>query len=319
MKKLIAVALLACGWGAAEAKVTLPEILSDNMVLQQQTDVRLWGWAAPNGSITVKPSWSDKVYRAQADGEGRWILSVATPAADYTARSIEISDGEPVVLKNILIGEVWFCSGQSNMQMPVGKVFRRGWSAENCEEEVRNATDPQIRYAFQRLVPSQIDRLPARYSQAQGWVKCSPDVAHYFSAAAYFFGRKLRQDLKVPIGLVNASWGGTRIEPWISEEGYKQAGLDHEAGQIDRQLIAVFLLPDIGLHQILGVLAIQGAAALRDVHHAKGIVKEIIKQIFSKNAGQHKSFLHSNLLCSLRRGFLFFAPLFGTTTLYHDF
>ena len=92
-----------------------------------------------------------------------------------------------------------------------------------------------------------------------------------------------------------------------------------EAGQIDRQLIAVFLLPDIGLHQILGVLAIQGAAALRDVHHAKGIVKEIIKQIFSKNAGQHKSFLHSNLLCSLRRGFLFFAPLFGTPTLYHDF
>ena len=131
MKKLIAVALLACGWGAAEAKVTLPEILSDNMVLQQQTDVRLWGWAAPNGNITVKPSWSDKVYRTQADGEGRWILSVATPAADYTARSIEISDGEPVVLKNILIGEVWFCSGQSNMEMPLAGF-------DNCPIEGAN-------------------------------------------------------------------------------------------------------------------------------------------------------------------------------------
>ena len=112
------------------------------------------------------------------------------------------------------------------MQMPIGKVFRRGWSAQNCEQEVADANYPEIRYAFQRLVPSHNAELPAQYSPKlpKGWVKCSPATAPEFSATAYFFGRKLHQDLKVPIGLINASWGGTLIQPWISNAGYETFG-----------------------------------------------------------------------------------------------
>ena len=217
----------------AVADLKVDPVFSSNMVLQQEKPIAFFGTADPESTVTVE--FNGKKVAAKAGKDGKWRAEFPAVKAGETAYTVRISDGKKsVTLNDVLVGEVWFCSGQSNMQMPVGKVFRRGWSAENCEEEVRNATDPQIRYAFQRLVPSQIDRLPARYSQAQGWVKCSPDVAHYFSAAAYFFGRKLRQDLKVPIGLINASWGGTRIETWISEEGYKQAGLDREAAQIDR-------------------------------------------------------------------------------------
>ena len=217
----------------AVADLKVDPVFSSNMVLQQEKPIAFFGTADPESTVTVE--FNGKKVAAKAGKDGKWRAEFPAVKAGETAYTVRISDGKKsVTLNDVLVGEVWFCSGQSNMQMPVGKVFRRGWSAENCEEEVRNATDPQIRYAFQRLVPSQIDRLPARYSQAQGWVKCSPDVAHYFSAAAYFFGRKLRQDLKVPIGLINVSWGGTRIETWISEQGAKQAGLDREAAQIDR-------------------------------------------------------------------------------------
>lgn len=217
----------------AVADLKVDPVFSSNMVLQQEKPIAFFGSADPGSTVTVE--FNGKKVAAKAGKDGAWRAEFPAVKAGETAYTVRISDGKKnVTLNDVLVGEVWFCSGQSNMQMPVGKVFRRGWSAENCEEEVRNATDPQIRYAFQRLVASQTDRLPARYSQASGWVKCSPEVAHYFSAAAYFFGRKLRQDLKVPIGLVNASWGGTRIEPWISEEGYKKAGLDREAGQIER-------------------------------------------------------------------------------------
>lgn len=217
----------------AVADLKVDPVFSSNMVLQQERPIAFFGSADPGSSVTVE--FNGKKVTAKAGKDGEWRAGFPAVKAGETAYTVRISDGKKsVTLNDVLVGEVWFCSGQSNMQMPIGKVFRRGWSAENCEEEVRNATDPQIRYAFQRLVASQTDRLPARYSQANGWVKCSPAVAHYFSAAAYFFGRKLRQDLKVPIGLVNASWGGTRIEPWISEEGYKKAGLDREAGQIER-------------------------------------------------------------------------------------
>ncbi len=217
----------------AVADLKVDPVFSSNMVLQQEKPIAFFGTADPESTVTVE--FNGKKVAAKAGKDGKWRAEFPAVKAGETAYTVRISDGKKsVTLNDVLVGEVWFCSGQSNMQMPVGKVFRRGWSAENCEEEVRNATDPQIRYAFQRLVPSQTDRLPARYTQADGWVKCSPDVAHYFSAAAYFFGRKLRQDLKVPIGLINASWGGTRIETWISEEGYKQAGLDREAAQIDR-------------------------------------------------------------------------------------
>ena len=113
MKRFCALVLLLCAaWAPSEAKIKLPAIVGDNMVLQQSCEVKLWGWAAPEAEVSVAPSWCGAV-RTQADKKGRWCVTVATPAASFEPRSIALGDGdgEPVVLKNILIGEVWLCSG----------------------------------------------------------------------------------------------------------------------------------------------------------------------------------------------------------------
>ena len=216
----IALSLLAAG---AFAAVKLDTVFSSNMVLQQQKPIAFFGTADPGAEVKVQ--FDGKTVTAKAAPDGSWKADFPAMKAGSTPYTVTVSDGKNTIeLKDVLIGEVWFCSGQSNMQMPIGQKFRRGWSALNCEQEVANAKYPEIRYAFQTLVPSHNVPLPARYKPASGWVKCSPETAHYFSAVSYFFGRKLYQDLKVPIGLINASWGGTRIEPWISQEGYKAFG-----------------------------------------------------------------------------------------------
>lgn len=213
MKKLILGALLACGWCAAEAKVTLPEILSDNMVLQQQADARLWGWAAPNVEITVKPSWGDKAYRTKADGEGRWLLSVATPSASYTAHSIEISDGEPLTLDNVLIGEVWFCSGQSNMEMPLAGF-------DNCPIEGANEVIATAsRWKGIRVATVEKNGQLEPVDRCKGsWKVSSPENAPRFSATAFFFARMVNRVLDVPVGIINCSWGGSKVEGWLPRE-----------------------------------------------------------------------------------------------------
>ena len=111
--------LLAAAWTPAGAKVRLPAVVGDNMVLQQATDVKVWGWAAPGSEVRVAPSWGAAV-RTEADAEGRWCTTLRTPAASFEKRTIRIGDGdgEPVMLRNVLIGEVWLCSGQSNMEIP---------------------------------------------------------------------------------------------------------------------------------------------------------------------------------------------------------
>ena len=117
MKKLIYLFLfIFCFAGTLTAKVTLPALLGDNMVLQQQSDVKIWGWSEPNATVKITTSWGTKG-SVKSDKEGNWYITVTTPAASYTSHTITVSDGEPVVLKNILIGEVWLCSGQSNMEM----------------------------------------------------------------------------------------------------------------------------------------------------------------------------------------------------------
>ena len=116
MKRIIiALCMLYLFGGNLSAKVVLPQILSDHAVLQQQTEVKLWGKAVPNTTVNVTPSWNNQTITAQSDNEGRWQVSIQTPAADFTPYSIEFSDGEITRIQNILIGEVWFCSGQSNI------------------------------------------------------------------------------------------------------------------------------------------------------------------------------------------------------------
>lgn len=183
------------------------------MVLQQQVQAPVWGEAKPNQAVEITTSWNKKKYTIQADAQGKWATKVATPKAGgpYT---VTISDGTPVVLKNVMIGEVWVCSGQSNMEMQV-----EGWGkVKNYEQEKEEANRyPNIRFL---LVKQAISPKPSEKIEAVdgGWQVCSSKSVANFSATGYFFGRDLNKYRNVPVGLIDTSWGGTIIEAWTSHE-----------------------------------------------------------------------------------------------------
>lgn len=197
----------------AYGKIELPEILNGNMVLQQNTSVKLWGKAAPDTRVTVRTSWGKKKYIVQSDADGSWLAVVETPEADYTVRHIDVSDGETVRIDNVLIGEVWFCSGQSNMEMPLGgflDAFTQGGNetiaAAGLKKGIRMAT---------------IKKEGAHGPQdtcVGSWAVCSPENAPKFSAVGYYFAERLNQVLDVPVGIINCSWSGSHIECWLPRE-----------------------------------------------------------------------------------------------------
>ncbi|NSW93431.1 MAG: sialate O-acetylesterase [Bacteroidales bacterium] len=196
------------------AEIKMPSIFGDNMVLQQQTSVAFWGKASPNSTVTVKTSWNGRSYTSKADAKGSWKLKVATPQAGgpYT---VTVSDGRAVTLKNVMIGEVWVCSGQSNMEMPM-KGYRNQ-PVLGSNEFIATSSNNSIRLI---TVPRVTSLTPLDDFKGE-WKLCEPENVAEFSATAYFFGLMLNKVLDVPVGLICTAWGGTRIEPWISEEGLK--------------------------------------------------------------------------------------------------
>jgi len=185
------------------------------MVLQQQTDAAVWGTAAANSTVRVITSWNKKSYSVRADNAGKWKVKVVTPVAGGPY-SITISDGKAVTLKNVMIGEVWVCSGQSNMAMMMKGGLNQPITGST--EYIALSTNPNIRL-FTVARAASLTPL----NDFQGiWKLCDPENVSEFSATAYFFGLMLNRALNVPVGLINTSWGGTRIEPWISEAGIKK-------------------------------------------------------------------------------------------------
>jgi sialate O-acetylesterase len=200
----------------ASATIQLPTFFSDGMVLQQQTNAALWGWAKPKASVKVITSWNKKIYTIIANEKGKWNVKVATPIAGGPY-SISISDGAPIIIKNILIGEVWFCSGQSNMEMPM-KGFK-DQPIKNSNDAVFNATNDQIRLY---TVPRAVERFTKDTSKSSTWKIANPENVSNFSATAYYFGRILQQQLKVPIALIHDSYGGSTVEAFMSGESLKK-------------------------------------------------------------------------------------------------
>ncbi|NGY36837.1 sialate O-acetylesterase [Flavobacterium sp. XN-5] len=192
----------------AFANVTLPNLFSDNMVLQRNTEVIIWGWADPQEEVVITPSWNHQEYKIKTSNQAKWEIKIPTPkeGGPYT---ISIKGYNEIVLKNILIGEVWICSGQSNMEMSAN------WGIENGEEAVKNATNSNIRFFS-------IPKLTATTPQNNvtgNWKECTPETMKNFSATGYFFAKRLQEELKnVPIGLISSSWGGTPAEIWTPEE-----------------------------------------------------------------------------------------------------
>ena len=198
----------------AFAEINLPSIFCDNMVMQQQTEAAIWGKATKNSTVKVSTSWNGKSYSTQASANGSWKLKVATPKAGGPYE-ISISDGKSLKLKNVLIGEVWVCSGQSNMEMPM-KGFKNQ-PVLGSLDAITGSSNPTIRLFTVKKATS----LEPQDNFTGEWKLCEPQNVYEFSATAYYFGLMLNTILKVPVGLINTSWGGTRIEPWISEMGCK--------------------------------------------------------------------------------------------------
>ena len=191
-------AVLACAslQTPVMAKVTLPAFFTSNMIIQQKTTMTLFGKAKANKKVSVETSWNNQHYEAQADAKGNWRIEIATPAAGGPYR-ITLSDGKKTVLDNVMAGEVWFCSGQSNMEMPLA-----GWGKiKNYEQEIATADYPGIRL-FQVKKHTSVAPLDAYQVESTmgGWKECSPSTVPEFSAVAYLYARELHRKLNVPVG-----------------------------------------------------------------------------------------------------------------------
>lgn len=212
--KLILVATLMAVFAAfgvcAQEKpqgLTLPSVVGDNMVLQQNATVNIWGWAKPKAKVTVSADWAGaKPVSVKADKDGLWIVPMQTPAASFEPVTVTVTAGkESRTLKNILIGEVWLCSGQSNMQLKVRQTI-------DLKKDLKREMNENIRLYNTGRIYSDVEKNDVEDAK---WAVCNPTDLAEFSAVGYGFGKELQQTLNVPVGLICASYGGTFIEGWM--------------------------------------------------------------------------------------------------------
>lgn len=256
------------------ANISLPEIFSGNMVLQQKSEVVFWGWAKSGEIVSIKAGWLNNEVTVTTGPSGRWKLSLNTPAAGGPY-DILLKGYNEILLKNVLIGEVWLCSGQSNMEW----TPRSG--INNAEEEIRNADQPTIRLftVFNASSSSRQEHFTGE------WVECTPETMQYFSAIGYFFARKLNSDLNVPVGIINSSWGGTPAESWMPEEVIDKDNFLSEAaakqkpvpwGPVEKGVIFNSMISPMIPFRIAGVLWYQGEANTINAYAYKELLTTLI-------------------------------------------
>lgn len=186
----------------------LPDILSDHMVLQQNSEVKFWGRANPRAKIEIITDWNNDTLRTTASNKAKWETLLKTPKAGGPY-SIEVLSGEEgIAIKDVMIGELWICSGQSNMEYSVNS------GVIDAEAAMPDSQNDQIRFFF-------VEKATADYPQDEltgHWEVCTPGSMRKFSSVGYFFGKKLNEELTNPIGLINANWGGTPVETWIPKD-----------------------------------------------------------------------------------------------------
>lgn len=199
---------------SAEAKLVPSKLFSDGMVLQQNTEAAIWGTSDANVQITVTPSWNGKTYRCKADADGNWRVRIETSNASYKAHSITIKGGgTSMKINDVLLGEVWLASGQSNMQMPMSGFF-------NCpvENAMEYISAPAARDKIRMFtVPAILSYEPLHDVDGK-WDRADSESIPWMSAVAFFFARELNEILDIPIGIVSCSYGGARIESWLPKE-----------------------------------------------------------------------------------------------------
>lgn len=257
----IVLALFTFAGATAQEKpdgLRLPSVVGDNMVLQQKATVNIWGWAKPKSKVSVTGGWDNRTVTVKADPEGMWVAQLQTPAASFEPTTVTVTAGkESKTIRNILIGEVWLCSGQSNME----------WNVKNTtdmKEDLDGELSPYIRLFDNGRVFSETEQPDVKAF----WAVCNPDDLATFSAVGYGFGKELLKELNVPIGLIDASYGGTFIEGWLKRSVIDQnpsivsdcRAIKHKkwAGK-ESQLYNANIYP-IRLTTIAGVIWYQGCA-----------------------------------------------------------
>lgn len=246
------------------AQVHLPEIFSDNMVLQQESKVKIWGTGTPQTTISVTGSWNNETVQAKVGANGKWIVELQTIKASYTPYYIDVKDdaGISIRISNVLLGEVWLCSGQSNMEMPV-----RGWLPDCPIDYADQIAQSSTSFPGIRCVMVKEIKGAKPLDECKGtWQLSTPKNVPDFSAVAYAFAMHLNQNLNVPIGLIVSAWGGTNIEGWMPEsylQKYKNVHYNYDVNSNDGAAASVLyngMIYPLKNYTLKGFLWYQGEA-----------------------------------------------------------
>ncbi|MDD5053164.1 MAG: sialate O-acetylesterase [Sulfuricurvum sp.] len=216
MKKYILILALFVSVMLLHAEITLPALIANNMVLQQKSEVKLWGTANANKTVTVKMSWSNKSYKTLSDSNGSWLLKVQTPSAGGPF-TITFSDGQKKTISNVMLGEVWLCSGQSNMEMPV-----KGYNAQPVDYSLETINQSENSTPIRLFKIDKIKSITPLNNLPGDWQLNNPSSVKDFSAIAYFYALYLQSVLKVPVGIITAAWGGVGIESFMDSISLSQ-------------------------------------------------------------------------------------------------
>jgi sialate O-acetylesterase len=258
----------------AFSNISLPSVFSDNMVLQRNSDVKIWGWAKPGEVVKISTTWGNDTLQTRVGKNGKWEIMLPTPDI-RGPQQVSITGYNTVVLKNMLLGEVWLVSGQSNME----------WTAAagiyNAEAAIADAENDQIRFF---TVLNRTASCPQQDLDGS-WVASTPETMKHFSAIAYFFGKKINKELGVPVGLINSSWGGTPAEVWMPSEVIENCKELTEAAKMlpktewgprDPGLLYNAMIAPLVPFELAGVLWYQGESNTDNADHYEQIFSELI-------------------------------------------
>ena len=263
-----------------QAEVKLPAIVSSNMVLQRNTTIQIWGWADAKEKISIEASWLSAPLNVEADKEGNWRIEVRTTnSKDPQTIKIKSKDSD-ITLENILFGEVWLCSGQSNMQMPI-----KGYDGQPTFGSVlatAKSSNPNLRlFSVDRIGSKTPLKDVEKYT---AWQQASPDNVSDFSAVAYYFGQQLQEILDVPVGMIHTSWGGSSVQAWISKEeiskyqkvDLKDVDITKGTNHIPTALFNSMIQPLIP-YTIKGTLWYQGESNRQEPENYKKLFPAMVK------------------------------------------
>lgn len=283
MKKIALVTLLVLCLifpESIKAEVKLPAIISSNMVLQRNTTVVLWGWSDVKEKITIEVSWLKEKMNIEADKEGRWRIEVKTNNSKEPQCIRVKSEASDITLENILFGEVWLCSGQSNMQMPL--KGNEGQPVFSSAMTIAKSKNTNLRLFTVNQVGS---KTPLNdVEKYTSWQQASPGSVSNFSAVAYFFGEQLQKVLECPVGMIHTSWGGSTVQAWISNEilsSFQKINLEdvdiiQKANQIPTALFNAMINP-LMPYKIKGVLWYQGESNYIEPENYKKLFPSMVK------------------------------------------